>query len=141
MTNWGTVFLGVIAVATLATAIVQIGVLIAAGMLAKRLTRLADQVERELGPLVESLNSVGKDAARAASLATAQVERVDRLFGDATVRLDQTLGAIQSAVSMPVREGVAVMSGIKAALESIRRSANSRSSRSRSGDEEAALFI
>lgn len=141
MTDWGTVFLGVIAVATLATAIVQIGVLIAAGLLAKRLTRLTDQVERELGPLVESLNAIGKDAARAASLATAQVERVDRLFGDATIRLDQTLGAIQSAVSMPVREGVAVMSGIRAALESIRRSSNSRSARQRPGDEEDALFI
>lgn len=141
MTSWGTVFLGVIAVATLATAVVQIGVLIAASVLAKRLTRLADQVERDLGPLVESLNSMGKDAARAASIATAQVERVDRLFDDATVRLEQTLGAIQTAVSMPVREGMALMSGIRAALESIRRSSNSRPSRTRSGDEEDALFI
>ena len=141
MTSWGTIFLGVIAVATLATAVVQIGVLIAASVLAKRLTRLVDQIERELGPLIESLNAMGKDAARAASIATAQVDRVDRLFGDAAVRLDQTLGAIQSAVAVPVREGVAVMSGIRAALESIRRSSNSRPSRSRPGDDEDALFI
>ena len=56
MNDWSTVFLGIIAVATLATAVIQIAVLIAAGMLTKRLGRLADQVERELTPLLASLN-------------------------------------------------------------------------------------
>ena len=55
MNDWSTVFLGIIAVATLATAVIQIAVLIAAGMLTKRLGRLADQVERELTPLLASL--------------------------------------------------------------------------------------
>ena len=73
MSVWGEVFLGIIAVATLATAIVQIGVLVAAGRAAKRVDRLADRVERELTPLFASLNAIGQDAARAASLATAQV--------------------------------------------------------------------
>ena len=46
MSGWSEVFLGIIAVATLATAVMQIAVLIAAGMLTKRIGRLADQVER-----------------------------------------------------------------------------------------------
>ena len=71
MNDWTNVFLGVIAAATLATAILQIAVLISAGMLVKRLMRLADTIERELSPLLASLNSIGRDAARAAALATA----------------------------------------------------------------------
>ena len=82
MSGWSEVFLGIIAVATLATAVMQIAVLIAAGMLTKRIGRLADQVERDISPLLASLNSIGRDAAKAATLATAQVERADRLFGE-----------------------------------------------------------
>lgn len=141
MTGWSTVFLGIIAVTTLATAIVQIWMLVAAGMLAKRIGRLADQVERELSPLLTSLNSIGQDAARAASLATAQVERVDRLVADAVQRLEATLGTIQSAVSAPAREGAALMVGFRAMVDSLRRGVPNRPSRTRSGDDEDALFI
>ena len=141
MSGWSEVFLGIIAVATLATALVQIGVLVAAGLLTKRLARLADQVERELGPVMASMNAIGKDAARAASLATAQVERVDRMFGDAALRLDSTLGAIQAAVAAPARESAALMSGLRAALNALRVSMPNRPQRSRSSDDDDALFI
>ncbi len=141
MSGWSEVFLGVIAVATLATALVQIGVLIAAGLLAKRLSRLTDQVERELGPLMASVNAIGKDAARAASLATAQVERVDQLFGDAAHRLDHTLVAIQTAVSAPARETAALMTGLRAALHSLRSGVAARPPRQRSSEDDDALFI
>ena len=142
MSGWSEVFLGVIAAATLATALVQICVLVAAGLLAKRVERLADQVEREIGPILASVNAIGKDAARAASMATAQVERVDRLFGDAAQRLDTTLGALQTAVAAPAREGAALMSGLSAALEALRLGlAHRRPSRSRSADDDDALFI
>jgi hypothetical protein len=141
VSGWSEVFLGVIAVATLATALVQIGVLVAAGLLAKRLSRLTDQVERELGPLMASVNAIGKDAARAASLATAQVERVDRLFDDATQRLETTLGAIQTAVAAPARESAALLSGLRAALSALRTGAGNRPSRNRTSEDDDALFI
>ena len=139
--NLGTVFLGIIAVAMLTTAVAQLFVLISAGRIARRLDRLVDQVERDLSPLIASLNAIGQDAARAASLATAQVERVDRLFGEAAQRLDATLGAIQTAMSTPAREGAALMVGVRAALDALRRSIANRPTRSRSGDDEDALFI
>ena len=141
MSGWSEVFLGIIAVATLATAVVQIAVLVAAGMLTRRLGRLADQVERELSPLLTSLNAIGKDAARAATLATAQVERVDQLFGDVAQRLDATLGVIQNAITAPAREGAALMVGLRAAVDALRRSIANRPSRTRTSDEEDALFI
>jgi len=141
VSGWSEVFLGIIAVATLVTAILQVAVLIAAGMLTRRLARLADQVERELSPLIASLNSIGKDAAKAAALATAQVERVDRLFGEVALKLEDTFGAVQRAISAPAREGAAFMVGLRAALDSLRRGPSGRPPRSRTSDDEDALFI
>ncbi|MGE3955997.1 MAG: hypothetical protein AB7H96_04700 [Vicinamibacterales bacterium] len=141
MSGWSDIFLGIIAVATLVTAVLQVAVLIAAGMLTRRIGRLADQVERELSPLLASLNAIGKDAAKAASLATAQVERVDRLFGDVAIKVEDTLTAVQHAIAAPAREGAALMVGVRAALDSLRRGLASRPSRSRSSEDEDALFI
>jgi NADPH-dependent ferric siderophore reductase len=120
---------------------VQIGVLVAAGLLARRVTRLIEQIERETAPILASLNAIGQDAARAAALATAQVERVDRLLADAAQRAESMMGAIQTAMTAPAREGAALMAGLRAMVDSIRRSMVNRPSRTRSVEEEDALFI
>jgi hypothetical protein len=132
-------FLGIIAVATLATAIVQVGVLVAAGLLARRVQRLLETAERELKPLVEHLNAIGRDASRAASLATAQVERADRLFADLAQRVEQILALIQAVVTGPVREGAAVVSAFKAILGFMRDARAGR--RSTRTEDEDALFV
>ena len=139
MSGRAELFLGIIAVATLATAIVQVGVLVAAGLLARRLQRAVETTERELKPLLEHLNAIGRDASRAASLATAQVERADRLFADLAMRIEQILALIQSVVTGPVREGAAVMSALRAILSFLRDTRGGRRT-SRSEDEDA-LFV
>jgi hypothetical protein len=132
-------WLGIIAVATLLIAVVQIGVLVAAGLLARRLARLAGHIERELTPIFGQLNAIGRDAARAAALATAQVERADRLFTDLSGRVEHGLNSVQQAVAAPAREGAALWHAVRAALSSFRVP---RPRRKRSGaDEEDALFI
>ena len=62
MSIWAEIFLGVIAVATLAIAVVLVGAVVAAGRLARRLNRLADSVEQELKPVFDHLNTIGRDA-------------------------------------------------------------------------------
>jgi hypothetical protein len=132
-------WLGIIAIATLLMAIAQIGVLVAAGLLARRLARLAGQIERELTPTFENLNAIGRDAARAVALATAQVERADRLFADITGRVELGLNSVQQAVSGPAREGAALWKAVRAAVAAFKVP---RPRRKRSGtDEEDALFI
>jgi hypothetical protein len=133
---WSEIFLGVIAVATLAIAIVLVGVLVAAGRLARRVGRVLDQIEVEVRPLFDHLNAIGRDAARAAALATAQVERVDRVFGDLAQRLDQMLRSYQAILDGPAREGRAILSALGAMFRAIR----GRRTRARS-EEEDALFI
>jgi hypothetical protein len=132
-------FLGIIAVATLATAIVQVGVLVAAGLLARRLQRLVENAERELQPLLGHLNAIGRDASRAASLATAQVERADRLFADVAQRIEHILSLIQSLVVGPAREGAAVMAAVRAILSFLRDTRGGR--RAARAEDEDALFV
>ena len=139
MEAWGVVFLGVIAAATLVTAFVQVAFIVATGRLARRLERAANDMQREVRPLVEHLDTIGRDARRASSLAAAQLERVDRMSADLTDRLDRTLNTIQSAATGGVREGAAMLAAFRAALSVVRQF---RAGRSRSGaEDDDALFI
>jgi hypothetical protein len=137
---WSGVFLGIIAVATLAMAIAQVGVLIAAGLLARRVARLMDQVERELKPAFGHVNAIGRDASRAVAMATAQVERADRLFTDLSERIDETVAAVQKSIIAPAREGRALFNALRAALDALRDARRRARARHRAEDEDA-LFI
>jgi hypothetical protein len=136
---WAEVFLGIIALATLATAIGQVGLLLAAGRAFKRVERLADHVEQDLKPLFGYIDAIGRDASRAASLATVQVERADRLMADLTARIEQILSIVHSVVGNSAREGTALLAGFRAALTALREM-RERRARSRAEDEDA-LFI
>jgi hypothetical protein len=139
VTAKGEVFLGIIAISTLVTALIQIGALVAIALLARRLERVVGRVEREVRPLAAHLDRLGQDATKLSALAVTQVERVDILFADVADRVDQTVGSVQSAVSGPVREGAAVLAAFRAVLNALK---NPRARRSRSrADEEDALFI
>ncbi len=138
--GWSEVFLGVIAVATLIMAIVQIGVIVAATRVARRVEQLVDRVDREMKPLFGNLNTISAEAARAASLATAQVERADKLFADVAARVNQAMNEVQASLGTPAREGRAIISGFKAALQALRDLRAGRSRHSRADDEDA-LFI
>jgi hypothetical protein len=140
VSGWTDIFLGVIAAATLITSILQVGVLVAAGRLAMRLMRLVDRMEREVKPLIGHLDAIGRDAARATSLAAAQVERADGLFADLAQRVESTMDTVQSAAGMPAREGAAIMAGFRAAFSTLRSMRGTRGRRAR-GEDEDALFI
>lgn len=136
MSRSAEIFLGVIAVATLAMAIVQVGVIVAAGLLARRMIRLVDQVQRDLQPLVDNVNAIGRDAARATAVAAAQVDRVDTMINDFVGRVEETVGGLQGAG--PARKGRAMVAAFRAAFGVLR---DARRARHRRGDDEDALFI
>jgi hypothetical protein len=136
--SWEPVFLGVIALATLVMAAIQVGAIVYGARLAARVERLAEQVEREIRPLVARANGIAEEAARATALAARQVERVDRLMVDFSLRVDETAAAIQDAIVTPAREGLALFAGIRAGLAALRTLRDRRGSRA---EEEDALFI
>ena len=141
MSRSSEIFLGVIAVSTLLIAIVQVGVVVAAGVALRRLGRLVDTVEQEIKPIFGHVNTIARDASRAAALATAQVERADKLFSDVAVRVDEALNAVQASVGAPAREGRALLSAFRAAFQAIRELRQNGRSRQARGEEEDALFI
>ena len=141
MTLWAEVFLGVIALATLTMAGIQVGLIVYGWTVAKRLNRLFDQVEQQLQPLAENLNAIARDAARVSALATGQVERMDRLVTDAAARIEQTASTVQDAVLRPLREGASILNGIKAVIDALRDTAKRPGTSRGRSDEEDALFI
>ena len=143
MSFWAEVFLGVIALATFTMAAIQVGVLVYGMSVARRVNQLLTQVEQELKPLAESVNTIARDAARISSLAAGQVERVDRLVTDLTSRVEQTASTVQNAILKPLREGAAIMSGVKAVIEVFRElTGRSGTARGRArADDDDALFI
>jgi hypothetical protein len=141
VTFWGQVFLGVIAVATLVMAIVQLSVIIYGWMLARKVARIMAEIERETASMMVSLNAMARDASRATALAAVQVERVDKLFAELSLRVEQTASTVQKVIIAPLREGTAVIAGVKAALAVLKDlTKRSGTSGARSEDEDA-LFI
>jgi hypothetical protein len=141
VSDWGTLFLGIIAAATLVMAVLQVGAVVFALRIAKRVERLADELHGEVRPLIASAQAVAQDAQRAARLAAAQAERVDALISDLSRRVDQTAGVLQDALIRPAREGLAIVAGLKAGLELLRGGRGHASSPSQRIEEEDALFI
>jgi hypothetical protein len=139
VTSSSGVWLGIIALSTLAIALVQVGLIVAAAILARRVGRLSATVEREIRPLFVQLEAISRDASRISGLAAAQVERADRVMADVATRVEETVAALQSGIVGPMREGRAVVSGLRAAFEALRAMrADARRGR---GEEEDALFI
>jgi hypothetical protein len=140
----GELFLGIIAVAVLIMALVQIAAILAGIRLAKRVDRLATQIDQEIKPLIANLTALSSEAARAASLAAKQAERFDRVFGELVQRVDQTLAAAQEFVTGPARKGMAILAGVNAVIDSFRgfREATRRRAAARPAvEDEESLFI
>ena len=144
MSDTGELFLGVIAFAVLLMALIQVAAIVAGIRLARRVDRLATQLEQDVKPLLANLTAVTTEAARTAALAARQVERFDQVFADLTERVDQTLAAAQSFVIGPARQGIAIFAGVSAVIDSLRglREASRRRQASRPVvDYEESLFI
>ncbi len=139
MTERAELFLGIIAFATAAVAVGQLCVVVITSRAARRVARLAQTVELELKPIFGHLNSIGRDASRAAALASAQVERADRLFADISMRVEDAMNNVQASIEQPAREGRAVLAAFRAAFQAILEMRRNRA-RPRPDDEDA-LFI
>jgi hypothetical protein len=138
---WAEVFLGVIALATLTMAAIQVGLIVYGWSVARRVERMLNRVEQNMAPLADSINAIARDAAQISSMAVGQVERVDRLVTDLTNKIEHTAATVQDTILKPLRDGAALMAGIKAAIMVLRElTSRAGDGRSRT-DEEDALFI
>ncbi len=144
MSSTGELFLGIIALAVVVMAAIQVAAIFAGIRLARRVDELATQMDQEIKPLIANLSALSSEAARAAAIAARQAERLDKVFGEMVDRVDRTLEAAQEFVTGPARQGMAIMTGVKAVIDSFRtfREASRRRNAPRPAmDEEESLFI
>jgi hypothetical protein len=136
-------FLGIIAISVLVMAVIQVGAVLAGFRLAKRVDQMAQHLERDIKPLIANLTDVTVELSRTANLASRQVERVDHLFSDMAHRVDQTLSVAQQFVQGPAKNGLALLSGVQAAVSAFRgiREASRRRRKVTPGVEDESLFI
>lgn len=92
------VFLGIIALAVVVMAAIQVGVIIVALRLSKRAGETIARFEADVRPIVANLQSMSTDAAKAASIATAQVQRAEQLISDVTARVNDAFAVVQGLV-------------------------------------------
>jgi hypothetical protein len=140
--DWTVFWLALIALSTLAMALVQVWGIVHGARTARRLESMLGRVEEDLKPILQRVQEVSAEASRMSTLASAQVERIDRLFGDLATRVDHTASVIQNALVAPAREGWALVSAVRAtvgALRGLRRDGHRRPSRA--VEEDDALFI
>jgi len=141
VSEWSGLFLGIIAVATLVMALIQVGAIIAVLRIARQAQDVLTSVRREVQPLLAKAGEIADEASRTATLATAQVQKVDKLVTDLTRRVDETSALVQHAIVTPAREGIAIVAAIKAALSAFRGFGSFRGRPVRHGEGDDALFI
>ena len=134
------IWLGIIAVAVLVMAVIQVAAIVFAMSAARRIGQMADRLEQNLNPVVSNLQTITSEAARMTTLAAAQVERADRMFADLTRRAEQVMAALPTLLG-PAGKGLAFLNGIKAALAAIHELRRSSRRGATHPDEEDALFI
>lgn len=154
MNDWNDAFLGVIALATLVMALVQVGAILIAAKIARQAQDMVGKaqatiataqqtiasVHEEIRPLIAKATAIADEASKTAALATVQVQKIDRLVTDLSKRVDETSAVVQQAIVTPAREGLAIVAAIKAAAHVLRAGGDWRRRHSRS-EEEDPLFI
>ena len=139
--GWSDIFLGVIALATLVMAVMQIGAIVAALRLARQAQQMIQSVHQDVRPLIVRANAIADEASRTVALAAAQAQKIDRLVTDLSRRVDETAGVLQQAIITPAREGLAIVAALKAGLGALRGFRELHPRHARHAEEEDPLFI
>ena len=140
MSDWNAVSLGIIALATLTMALIQVGAIVFAARLGRQVQQLVATIQQDIRPLIARANAIAEEASKTASLATAQAQKIDRLVTDLTRRVDETTAIVQHAIIAPAREGLALVAAVRAGISAI-KSMRDAKGRSGSVEDEDALFI
>ena len=135
------VYLGVIAVAVAAMAVIQVAAIVVALRTARRVGDAVSRFEADVRPIVTNLKSMSADAARTASIASTQAQRAEQLIGDLAARVNDTVAAVEATVMTPAREAYAIVQGLLGALSAFREGPSRPSRRPVTSEEEDSLFI
>ena len=140
MNEWTQAFLGIIAASTAVMAVMQIGAIVVLARVALQVRDILGTLQRDIRPLMARANILAEEAAKTATLATAQAQKIDRLVTDLTRRVDETSAVVQQAIITPAREGMALLAALKAGFGALKGFRDLRG-RQAGVEDEDALFI
>ena len=135
------VYLGVIAVAVAVMAIIQVAAVVVAMRAARRVDDVVSKWEDDVRPIVANLKSMSADAARTASIASAQAQKAEQLIGDLTTRVRDTVAAVEATIVAPARDAYAMVQGLLAAFAAFRQAPPAPARHASASEEEDSLFI
>jgi CHASE3 domain sensor protein len=96
------------------------------------------EFQRDVQPILDQARHAAADAARVASIAARQAERMDVMLTTVTARVDETLSAVHRIVAGPVTQSAAVWAGLRAVLAML---ADRRRGEGDTPEDEDALFV
>jgi hypothetical protein len=111
-------YLGLIALGVLVMAAIQVAAVVSAMKAARRVGEMATRFEQDVRPIVANLQKVSEEAARASSLAAAQVDRLDALVASVAQRVEDTAATVRQTILQPARDGLALLSTLKNVIAS-----------------------
>jgi hypothetical protein len=114
------IYLGLIALGVIVMATIQVVAIVTAMRAARRVGEMAVRFEQDVRPIIVNLQRVSEEAARASAQAAAQVDRLDTLVSGIARRIDDTAASLQQAILQPVRDGLALLDGLKSLIGSFR---------------------
>jgi hypothetical protein len=143
VSDWALVWLATIAIALVATAVVQTLVALAALKAARQAAETMADLKREIRPLMDKVHRLADDAAIATAMATTQIERVDRMLTSLSGRVDAAIDFAQHVVIAPFQRGSMWIGALKAGAAFVRSLQQRRAGvrEHHHHDEEDALFV
>ena len=118
------ILLGAIVLSSIVQTVVLVGVAIGGMQLMRRVQQLQGLVEREIQPVLDSVNSITRNVAEASEVAVLQVRRVEAVVEETIERLDEARAQVRRVIHKPrglfgdvsavwkgVRRGLAVSHG------------------------------
>jgi hypothetical protein len=114
------VFLGVIAVATLVMALIQVCLVIAGIIALKRMHEMLVRIENAAKPVLAHVDDLVLDATASVAAARVQIDRVEQQAVQVLKRTEQAVQRVQDYLVAPAREGMALAAGARALFGAFR---------------------
>lgn len=114
------VFLGVIAVAVLVMAVIQVCVVVAGIIAVRRMQEMLVRVEDAVKPVLAHVDDLVMDATASVAAVRVQIDRVEQQAVQVLKRTEQTVQRVQDYLITPAREGVALAAGARALFGAFR---------------------
>jgi hypothetical protein len=147
MMTLAVIFLGVLAVSSLAQAAFLVAIAREGKELSRRLLVIEDRFEKEIRPSLENLGRVSRNFAEASELLALQARRVDQFMAVTVERVEEATSAVRDIVLRPLGPLVditAILKGFRKGLEIYRRLGGLERERKGSGrryQDDEHLFI